>query len=230
MSAMMGAGASRARRANAGASSAVGRLTRTSSQPAATSARTCASVAAASPVLVHVMDCTATGAPPPTGTEPTMIRRALGTRPPAGRRRLPGPLAVPRPRLLEATGEGLPRLPAEHPLRAPGVGPRVADVAGARGCEAPFDGAARQFFEAAQDVQDARGGTGTHIEYRDATEGPLEGSHDGLDHVAHVHEVARLLSVTVYRYRLARGCGGHEAADHAGILGAGTVSYTHLRA
>src|SRR5450756_2524266 len=130
MSAMMGAGASRTRCANAGASAAVGRLTRTSSQPAATSARTCASVAAASPVLVHVIDCTATGAPPPTGTEPTMIRRALGTWPPAGRRRLPGPLPVPRPRLLEATGEGLPRLPAEHPLRAPGVGPRVADIAG----------------------------------------------------------------------------------------------------
>src|SRR5665647_2042555 len=132
MSAMIGAGASRTRCANAGASSAVGRLTRTSSQPAATSARTCASVAAASPVLVHVMDCTATGAPPPTGTEPTMIRRALATRPPAGRRRLPGLFPVPRPRLLEAVGEGLPRLPAEHPIRAPGVGSRVADVSGAR--------------------------------------------------------------------------------------------------
>src|SRR5665647_2837373 len=182
MSAMIGtgavrsgsAGASRTRRANAGASAAVGRLTRTSSQPAATSARTCASVAAASPVRVHVIDCTATGAPPPTGTAPTMIRRALGTRPPAGRRRLPGLLPVPRPRLLEAAGEGLPRLPAEHPPRAPGVGPRVADVAGARGCEAPFDGAAQQFFQAVQDVQDVRGGTGTHVEHRGAAEGPLE--------------------------------------------------------
>src|SRR5665648_669866 len=125
------AGASRTRRANAGASSAAGCELVRVSLPTATSARTCASVAAASPVLVHVIDCTATGAPPPTGTEPTMIRRALGTWPPAGRRRLPGPLPVPRPRLLEATGEGLPRLPAEHPLRAPGVGPRVADVAGA---------------------------------------------------------------------------------------------------
>src|SRR5450759_537851 len=192
------AGASRTRRANAGASSAVGRLTRTSSQPAATSARTCASVAAASPVLVHVIDCTATGAPPPTGTEPTMIRRALGTRPPAGRRRHPGPFPVPRPRLLEAACEVLPRLPPEHPRRAPGVGSRVADVAGALRCEAPFDGATRQFFQAAQDVQDARGGTGTHIEYRDAPEGPLEGSHDGLDHVAPVHQLARLLSVAVY--------------------------------
>ena len=73
------AGASRTRRANAGASSAVGRLTRTISQPAATSARTCASVASASPVRVHVIDCTATGAPPPTCTAPTMMRRRLDT-------------------------------------------------------------------------------------------------------------------------------------------------------
>ena len=131
---MMGAGASRTICANAGASSAVGRLTRTSSQPAATSARTWASVAAASPVRVHVIDCTATGAPPPTGTRPTMIRRVLDTR----------AFPMPRPRLREAAGEGLLRLPAEHPIGAPGVGPRVADVAGARGLEAALESAAGQ--------------------------------------------------------------------------------------
>ena len=112
MSAMIGTSASRTTRANAGASSAVGRLTRTSSQPAASSACTCASVASASPVRVHVMDCTATGAPPPTGTAPTMMRRGLDTTV-SGRRT--GPAGEPGPRLGETGGEADLRLPAEHP-------------------------------------------------------------------------------------------------------------------
>src|SRR5512139_3650589 len=119
------AGASRTTRANAGASSAVGRLTRTISQPASTRARTCASVASASPVRVHVMDCTATGAPPPTGTAPTLMPRLLPTA--ASRRELPrgdlGSVAAgePRPGVGQAGGERRLRLPAQHPLGAPRV-------------------------------------------------------------------------------------------------------------
>src|SRR5665647_469353 len=87
MSAMIGIGEAPTTRPKASTSSASGRLTRTSSHPAAAKARTCASVACASPVLVQVMDCTATGAPPPTATEPTMIGRALDTWASTGRRR-----------------------------------------------------------------------------------------------------------------------------------------------
>ena len=131
------AGASRTTRANAGASSAVGRLTRTISQPAATSARTCASVASASPVRVHVIDCTATGAPPPTGTAPTWMRRRLpiATLWPADCHVADLAPCLPvnhahvaaRPAASVRLG-----LPAEHPAGAAGVGARVTDVALAR--------------------------------------------------------------------------------------------------
>src|SRR5215813_4970125 len=57
--------------------SASGQLTRTMSAPAASSACTCAMVAAASAVSVLVIDCTVIGALPPTGTEPTRICRHL---------------------------------------------------------------------------------------------------------------------------------------------------------
>ena len=70
---MIGTGEARTTRPKASTSSASGRLTRTSSQPASARARTCARVACESPVLVQVIDCTATGAPPPTGTKPSMI-------------------------------------------------------------------------------------------------------------------------------------------------------------
>ena len=72
-------------------SSAVGSVTRTSSQPAAASRCTWSSVAAASPVRVLVIDCTRTGAPPPTGTSPTWIWRRLATALPAGARRRGAP-------------------------------------------------------------------------------------------------------------------------------------------
>jgi len=47
------------------------------SAPALYSRSICASVACASRVSVLVMDCTEIGAPPPTGTGPTMMRRDL---------------------------------------------------------------------------------------------------------------------------------------------------------
>ena len=55
----------RTNRAKALERSLSGTLTRTTSQPAWASARTCASVACASAVSVQVMDWTTTGAPPP---------------------------------------------------------------------------------------------------------------------------------------------------------------------
>ncbi len=60
-----------ARIARAASSSST--ATRTISQPAFSSRPICATVRSTSRVSVDVMDCTATGAPPPTGTAPTRI-------------------------------------------------------------------------------------------------------------------------------------------------------------
>ena len=60
---------------NASASSWEGTATRTMSHPAVVSSAICCNVASTSAVSVVVMDCTDTGAPPPTGTEPTRICR-----------------------------------------------------------------------------------------------------------------------------------------------------------
>src|SRR4051812_43452596 len=60
---------------SASTSSWLGTATRTIWQPDAVSSAICWSVALTSAVSVVVMDCTLTGAPPPTGTEPTMICR-----------------------------------------------------------------------------------------------------------------------------------------------------------
>jgi hypothetical protein len=61
--------------ASASASSWDGTATRTIWQPAAVSSAICWRVALTSEVSVVVIDCTETGAPPPTGTGPTMIWR-----------------------------------------------------------------------------------------------------------------------------------------------------------
>src|SRR3954465_7247325 len=64
-----------------------GTAQRITSPPAAATARIWRRVASTSAVSVFVIDCTATGAPPPIGTPPTLIWRAEGTalrvRPPA---------------------------------------------------------------------------------------------------------------------------------------------------
>src|SRR5436190_23873671 len=59
----------------ASASSWLGHATRTIWQPDAVSSAICWSVALTSAVSVVVIDCTLIGAPPPTGTLPTMIWR-----------------------------------------------------------------------------------------------------------------------------------------------------------
>src|SRR4051794_24078934 len=59
----------------ASTSSCDGTATRTIWQPDAVSSAICCSVALTSAVSVVVIDCTLTGAPPPTGTEPTMSCR-----------------------------------------------------------------------------------------------------------------------------------------------------------
>src|SRR5580692_2519939 len=71
MSAMTGICDLRAMSGSASASSADGTATRTIWQPDAVSSAICWRVAFTSTVLVVVIDCTLTGAPPPTGTEPT---------------------------------------------------------------------------------------------------------------------------------------------------------------
>jgi hypothetical protein len=58
-------------------------VTRTISEPALNRATTCATVASTSAVSVFVIDCTTTGAPPPTITPPTstatVLWRGLGS-------------------------------------------------------------------------------------------------------------------------------------------------------
>ena len=75
MSAITGICDLRAIAGSASASSWLGQATRTMSQPAAVSSAICCSVALTSVVGVVVIDCTDTGASPPTGTEPTWICR-----------------------------------------------------------------------------------------------------------------------------------------------------------
>ena len=60
---------------SASASSWDGTATRTIWQPEAVSSAICCRVAFTLAVSVVVIDCTDTGAPPPTGTGPTMIWR-----------------------------------------------------------------------------------------------------------------------------------------------------------
>src|SRR5512141_507027 len=75
MSAMTGICDFRAMAGRACASSGLGQATRTMSQPAAVSSAICWSVALMSVVGVVVIDCTDTGASPPTSTLPTVIFR-----------------------------------------------------------------------------------------------------------------------------------------------------------
>src|SRR5918996_4491572 len=75
MSAMTGICDLRAMVARASASSWVGQATRTIWQPDAVSSAICWRVAPTSEVRVVVIDCTDTGAPPPTATGPTWICR-----------------------------------------------------------------------------------------------------------------------------------------------------------
>ena len=81
MSAITGICDLRAMSGSASASSCDGTATRTIWQPAAVSSAICCSVALTSAVSVVVIDCTDTGAPPPTGTTwlplPTIICRDL---------------------------------------------------------------------------------------------------------------------------------------------------------
>ena len=74
MSAITGSGEPATIAGSASASGRPGTATRAISQPAASSRVICSSVAATSLVSVRVIDWTATGAPPPMGTPPTVIR------------------------------------------------------------------------------------------------------------------------------------------------------------
>src|ERR1700709_1631979 len=95
MSAMTGICDLRAIVASASASSWDGTATRTIWQPDAVNSAICCSVALTSEVSVVVIDWTETGAPPPTGTEPTMIWRLLrrGARGGGGTAGIPGTVA-----------------------------------------------------------------------------------------------------------------------------------------
>ncbi len=73
MSAMIGIGDCATIVFSASASCSRGTATRTMSAPASATVRICSIVAARFAVSVFVIVCTATGAPPPIGSEPTWI-------------------------------------------------------------------------------------------------------------------------------------------------------------
>src|SRR3954463_3500669 len=77
MSAITGICDLRAICGRASASSWLGQATRTMSQPEAVSSAICCRVVLTSDVSVVVIDCTETGASPPTSTLPTLIWRVL---------------------------------------------------------------------------------------------------------------------------------------------------------
>ncbi len=77
MSATIGAFEALTMAAKAAVESSSGQDTRTISTPASSARRIWAMVAGASAVSVLVMVCTVIGESPPTGTDPTMIRRDL---------------------------------------------------------------------------------------------------------------------------------------------------------
>src|SRR4051794_23742299 len=79
MSAITGMGESRTMVLRASTSLSRGTAQRTKSPPASAIAWIWRMVASRSAVSVLVIDCTATGAPPPMGTSPTMIWRLEGT-------------------------------------------------------------------------------------------------------------------------------------------------------
>ncbi len=66
---------------NASASCSRGTATRTMSAPASATVRICSIVARTLAVSVLVIVCTATGAPPPTGSDPIIIWRLEATAP-----------------------------------------------------------------------------------------------------------------------------------------------------
>src|SRR5947209_19565207 len=113
MSAMTGICECRAISGSASASSVSGTATRTMWQPAAVSSAICWSVALTSAVSVVVIDWTLTGAPPPTGTGPTMICRDCRRGASAG-----------------AGAAGMPRFTAVTGVASLGDRDRVDDIGG----------------------------------------------------------------------------------------------------
>src|SRR5688500_1693904 len=98
MSAIPGICDFRAMVGSASASAWLGHATRTMSQPDAGSSAICCRVALMSVVGVVVIDCTETGASPPTSTEPTLICRDLR------RGEITGGGAAGRPRFTDIEG------------------------------------------------------------------------------------------------------------------------------
>src|SRR6266536_4227166 len=113
MSAITGICDLRAIGASASASSCDGTATRTIGQPAAVSSAICWRVALTSAVSEVVIDCTLIGAPPPTGTGPTMICRLLRRGASAG-----------------AGAAGMPRFTAVTGVPSLGERDRVDDIGG----------------------------------------------------------------------------------------------------
>src|SRR3546814_11601986 len=107
-------------RGTAAAASGVLTVTRTSSDPARQSSATCFVVAATSAVSVLVIDCTTTGASPPTRTLPTSTWRVL--------RRAAGPQASFMPALLGPLSRPDEPAPHRHPPPRPTPHPTPAET------------------------------------------------------------------------------------------------------
>src|SRR5919107_5935587 len=100
----------------AAASSVSGTATRTMSQPVAASSAICCRVALMSAVLVMVIDWTLIGAPPPTGTRPTLIRRER-RRPTPAARSVSSSGKATRGSLSERVGDGVGDVEPDQPDR-----------------------------------------------------------------------------------------------------------------
>src|SRR4051812_29508752 len=110
MSAMTGICECLAISGRASASSWLGQATRTIWQPAAVSSAICCRVALTSAVSVVVIDWTLTGAPPPTGSDPTMIWRLVRR----GARGGGGTAGIPRLTAVTVTSPGEDRDRVDH--------------------------------------------------------------------------------------------------------------------
>src|SRR5215218_3019791 len=100
----------------AAASSVSGTATPTMSQPVAASSAICCRVALTSAVLVMVIDWTLMGAPPPTGTRPTLIRRER-RRPTPAARSVSSSGKATRGSLSEGVGDGVGDVEPDQPDR-----------------------------------------------------------------------------------------------------------------
>src|SRR6478736_3407967 len=116
--------------------------------------------------------------------------------------------------ILESDG----RLPAEHLARAADIGPRVADVPGARRGELLLHRLAEDLADRLRDLVDADGRARRNVEDLAVCALGVACAHRAVDDVRDIGEVAALVAVAVDPDRTAGGDRGDEEWDHRGVL------------